>query len=122
MGTQVTAPAPPAEQPAARADRAHAADELGQVTRERHGPARVLIQRRDPGQPGLHRPGKRVARAGRADRYRLWRAEPGTPRQLTRRGRLRLQPPPHRRGIAGPQRKPGREPAADAEDGVDRAR
>ena len=122
MGAQVTSPARSAERPAPRADRAHAADELGQVMRERDGSARVLIGGRHPGQPGLHRPRQRVARAGLADGHRLGRGEPGSPRQLAGRGRLRFQLPPHRGGIARPQREPGREPAADAEDGVDRPR
>ena len=94
----------------------------GQIMRERHRPAWVLIQRRNPGQPGLHHPRQRVARAGRADRYRLGRGKPGTPGQLARRSRLRLELPPCRGGITRPQREPGRELVSDAEDGADRAR
>jgi hypothetical protein len=122
MGSQVAAPSTPAERPAPRVDRADAADELGQVMCERGGLSGVVVVGRYPGQPGLHRPGKRVARAGFAERHGFGRGEPRAPRQLTGGRRLGLQHRPHPACVTALQREPGGEPLADAEDGVDRAR
>ena len=122
MRAQVASPARAAERPAASADRAHPADELGEVMRERVGSARVLVVRRHSGQPGLHRPRKRVTRARLAERHRLRRAEPGASGQFAGGRRLLRQALAYHGDGIGLQREAGREVLADAEDGVDRPR
>jgi hypothetical protein len=117
---QVAAATAAAERPAAGRDQPDAGDELGQVARERSRLPRVGAGRHGAGQPRLHRPRQRIARAGLAQRDRLRSAEPGPPGELGGRLRLRLQRAPDRDRVPGFEREPGRVAVADAEDRVDR--
>ena len=90
--------------------------------RERGRSAGILLGGGDAGQPGLYRPGQGVARPRFADGDRLGCGKPGAACQLPGGVRLGLQPPPCHFGLLGLQRKPGRQPLADAEDRVDRPR
>jgi hypothetical protein len=89
-------PAAGGDRPDAGGDRPDAGDELGQVERERNRLPRVGTGGRGvdchgAGQPRLHRPRQRIARARLAQRDRLRGGEPGPPGELGGRIRLRLQ-------------------------------
>jgi len=117
---QVAAAARTGERPAEGGDRPDADDELGQVDRERGRVARIRVGGDGAGQPRLHRPRQRIARARLAERGRLRGLEPGPPRQLGRCPRLRLERPPHHVDVPGVKREPGRVEVADPEDRVHR--
>jgi hypothetical protein len=117
---QVAAAPPTGERPAEGGDRPHADDELGQVERERGRLARVRVGGDGAGQPRLHRPRQRIARARLAERDRLRGVEPGPSGQLGRRLRLRLERPPQHVDVPGLKREPGRVEVADPEDRVHR--
>jgi hypothetical protein len=95
-GIAARPPTPSAERPTARVDCTHAADELGQVVRKYDRFAWVLVCRRSSGQPGLHRPWKRVTRSGFAECDRLGRQEPSASQQLAGCLGLGFEPPPRR--------------------------
>jgi hypothetical protein len=83
MGSQLAPPALAVERPAAGVDGPRVPDELGQVVGKQDRFARVLVGRRSPWQPGLHRPWQRVARSGLVERDWLGRREPCASQQLT---------------------------------------
>jgi hypothetical protein len=117
---QVAAAAAAGERPAEGGDRPDADDELGQVACKRRRVARVRVGGDGAGQPRLHRPRQRIARARLAERDRLRGSEPGSSRQLGRCLRLRLERPPHHVDVPGFKREPGRAEVADPEDRVNR--
>jgi hypothetical protein len=121
VGLQVTAAPPAAERPATRADRPDPGDELRQVAGESNRTGGIVLVARAAGQPGLHRPGQRVAGTRFAECDLLGHGEPGSACQFPGGRRLRLKQPAGGGGIGASQRQPRREPVTDAEDGVDRA-
>ncbi|HEX4289997.1 MAG TPA: hypothetical protein VH021_13820 [Trebonia sp.] len=121
MRLQVTAAPAAAERSAARADRPDPRDELGQVAGEVNRIGGIVLVARAAGQPGLYRPGQRVAEGRLAECDRLWHREPGSAGQFPGGRRLRLEQAAGGVGIGALQRQPRGEPVADAEDGVDRA-
>lgn len=119
---QIASATAAAECPATRVDGAHVVDELGEIVREPDRSTRVTFGGYDARYPRLDRPRKRVAVAGLAERDRLRCRESCTTPQLEGCFRLGRQPASRRPGVVRPEREPGRETVADAENRVDRPR
>jgi hypothetical protein len=119
---QVAAAPLTGDHPAPGVDRPDPGDELRQVGGERSRAGGVVLVTGAAGQPGLHRPRQRVARARLAQGYLLGHGEPGGAGQLTGGRALGLQQAADRGRVGSLQGEPRREPVPDAEDGVDRAR
>ena len=89
MGPKISTPTVPGEGAAPSVDGPYALDETRQVVRERHRSSGILLRGGRPRQPGLYRPGQRIAASRPSDPERLRSGERGPTQELA--GRIGLE-------------------------------